>query len=97
VPLREWRVRVNDMIVAAERALGYVGGLTFEQFAADPRTSVSPSVRQPRSRGTRTQYPPATASGIRVIRNDRPSTRTVTWRGVEPPRPLGPLCRLDVM
>jgi uncharacterized protein with HEPN domain len=26
------------MIAAAERALGYVQGLTFEQFAADPRT-----------------------------------------------------------
>lgn len=26
------------MIAAAERALGYAQGLTFEQFAADPRT-----------------------------------------------------------
>jgi len=26
------------MVAAAERALGYVQGLTFEQFAADPRT-----------------------------------------------------------
>jgi uncharacterized protein with HEPN domain len=38
VPPREWRVRLVDMIEAAERALGYVQGLTFEQFAADPRT-----------------------------------------------------------
>jgi uncharacterized protein with HEPN domain len=38
VPPREWRVRLADMIAAAERALGYVQGLTFEQFAADPRT-----------------------------------------------------------
>lgn len=38
MPPREWRVRLGDMIAAAERALGYVQGLTFEQFAADPRT-----------------------------------------------------------
>jgi len=38
VPPREWRVRLGDMIAAGERALGYVNGLTLEQFAADPRT-----------------------------------------------------------
>lgn len=38
MPPREWRVRLGDMIAAAERALGYVQGLTLEQFAADPRT-----------------------------------------------------------
>lgn len=38
MPPREWRVRLDDMIQAAERALGYVQGLTYEQFAADPRT-----------------------------------------------------------
>jgi uncharacterized protein with HEPN domain len=38
VPPREWQVRLGDMIAAAERARGYVHGLTFEQFAADPRT-----------------------------------------------------------
>lgn len=38
MPPREWRVRVNDIVEAAERALGYVQGLTFDQFASDPRT-----------------------------------------------------------
>lgn len=38
MPLREWRVRVADIVEATERALGYVQSLTFEQFAADPRT-----------------------------------------------------------
>lgn len=38
MPPREWRVRVNDIIAAAERAFGYVNGLTLEQFAADPRS-----------------------------------------------------------
>ena len=38
MPPREWRVRVDDIIAAAERALGYARGLTFEQFAADART-----------------------------------------------------------
>ena len=38
MPPREWRARLDDMVQAAERALGYVRGLTYEQFAADPRT-----------------------------------------------------------
>ncbi len=38
MPPREWRVRVDDILEAAERALGYAQGFTFEQFAADPRT-----------------------------------------------------------
>lgn len=38
MPPREWRVRLTDMIAAAERALAYTRGLTFDQFAADPRT-----------------------------------------------------------
>ncbi len=38
MPPREWRVRVSDIVDAAERALGYVQGLTFERFAADLRT-----------------------------------------------------------
>ena len=38
MPPREWRVRLDDMVQAAERALGYVQGLTYEQFAADRRT-----------------------------------------------------------
>jgi len=38
VPPREWRVRLDDMVQAAERALGYVQGLTYEQFAADCKT-----------------------------------------------------------
>jgi uncharacterized protein with HEPN domain len=38
VPPREWRVRVGDIIAAAERAFAYAQGLTFEQFAADART-----------------------------------------------------------
>ena len=38
VPPREWRIRVNDLVEAAERALAYVEGQSFEQFAADRRT-----------------------------------------------------------
>jgi len=38
VPPREWRVRLDDMVQAAERALGYVQGLTLERFSADPKT-----------------------------------------------------------
>ena len=38
MPPREWRIRLGDMIQAAERALGYVQGLTYEQFAADRKT-----------------------------------------------------------
>jgi uncharacterized protein len=38
VPPREWRVRVGDIVEAAERASAYLQGLTFDQFAADPRT-----------------------------------------------------------
>lgn len=38
MPPREWRIRIEDMIQAAERALGYVQGITYEQFAADRRT-----------------------------------------------------------
>jgi len=38
VPPREWRVRMTDILEAAERALAYVQGLTYEQFAADART-----------------------------------------------------------
>ncbi len=35
---REWRVRLNDIIEAAERAISYTDTHTFEQFAAEPRT-----------------------------------------------------------
>lgn len=35
---REWRGRLDDMVQAAERALGYVQGLTYEQFTADRKT-----------------------------------------------------------
>ncbi len=38
MPPREWRVRLTDIVEATERALGYVRGLTFDQFASDPRT-----------------------------------------------------------
>jgi uncharacterized protein with HEPN domain len=38
VPPREWRACLDDMVQAAERALGYVQGLTYEQFAADLKT-----------------------------------------------------------
>lgn len=38
MPPREWRARLDDMVLAAERALGYVQGLAYEQFAADPKT-----------------------------------------------------------
>lgn len=38
MPPREWRTRLDDMVQAAERALGYVQGLTYEQFAADRKT-----------------------------------------------------------
>jgi len=38
VPPREWRIRLNDIVDAAERAVRYTHGLTFDQFAADGRT-----------------------------------------------------------
>jgi uncharacterized protein with HEPN domain len=38
VPPREWRVRVSDIIEAAERALRYTEALTFEEFAAELRS-----------------------------------------------------------
>lgn len=38
MPPREWRARLDDMVQAAERALGYVQGLTYEQFVADRKT-----------------------------------------------------------
>lgn len=38
MPPRAVGIRVADMIAAAERALGYVEGLTLEQFEADPRS-----------------------------------------------------------
>jgi uncharacterized protein with HEPN domain len=38
VPRREWRVRLEDIIDAAERAVQYVQGLAFDEFAADART-----------------------------------------------------------
>ncbi len=37
MPPRDWRLRANDILEAAERAQIYVQGLTLEQFAADPR------------------------------------------------------------
>ena len=38
MPPREWRVRANDIMEAAERALRYTEALTFEEFGADPRS-----------------------------------------------------------
>lgn len=38
MPPREWRVRVNDIIGAAERAVRYTDSLTFDAFRADART-----------------------------------------------------------
>jgi uncharacterized protein with HEPN domain len=37
VPPRNWRVRVGDILEAAERACAYVRGLTFEQFVTNSR------------------------------------------------------------
>ena len=37
MPPRDWRLRANDILEAAERAQTYVQGLTLEQLAADPR------------------------------------------------------------
>ncbi len=38
MPLRDWRLRVSDMLSAAERIGRYTSGLSFEQFAQDERT-----------------------------------------------------------
>lgn len=38
MPPRAWRSRLSDMVLAAERAVAYAEGLTYEQFAADPKT-----------------------------------------------------------
>jgi len=37
VPPRDWRVRANDILEAAERAKTYVAGLSYEQFIAESR------------------------------------------------------------
>jgi uncharacterized protein with HEPN domain len=38
VPPREWRLRIEDMLESIVRVNQYVQGMTFEQFAADPKT-----------------------------------------------------------
>lgn len=38
MPPRAWRVRINDALEAVQRVLVYVEGVTFQQFAADPKT-----------------------------------------------------------
>jgi len=38
VPRRSWTLRISDIIEAIEAVLDYIGGMTFEQFAADRRT-----------------------------------------------------------
>ncbi len=38
MPPREWRIRVTDMIEAAERALRYTNGISYEEFSSDART-----------------------------------------------------------
>lgn len=35
---RDWRRRLADIVQYADDATAFVSGLTFEQFAADPRT-----------------------------------------------------------
>lgn len=38
MPPREWRVRIEDIIAAAERTLSYTQGITVAQFRDDRRT-----------------------------------------------------------
>ena len=38
MPPREWRLRVEDILEAIAKIEQYVSGLSFGQFAADPKT-----------------------------------------------------------
>jgi uncharacterized protein with HEPN domain len=38
VPRRDWRLRIEDILEAAEAIVGYVRGMTFETFRTDRRT-----------------------------------------------------------
>jgi uncharacterized protein with HEPN domain len=38
VPPREWRLRVEDILAAAERAIGYTASMDRANFLADQRT-----------------------------------------------------------
>ena len=38
MPRREWRERLDDILEAVERIRRYTKGLSFEQFAGDPKT-----------------------------------------------------------
>lgn len=35
---RDWAVYIEDMIESAEKAIGYVGDMSFEEFRADQKT-----------------------------------------------------------
>jgi uncharacterized protein with HEPN domain len=35
---RDWRFRVRDILAAVDAVASYTGGMTYEQFVADPRT-----------------------------------------------------------
>ena len=38
MPPRQWRLRIQDMLAAIARIQGYVEGMSFEDFANDPKT-----------------------------------------------------------
>ena len=38
MPPRNWELRIADIIEAIEKILSYVEGMTFDQFADDPKT-----------------------------------------------------------
>ena len=38
MPPRNWELRIADIIEAIEKILSYVQGMTFDQFADDPKT-----------------------------------------------------------
>ena len=38
MPPRDWRIRIEDIIEAADAIAGYVQGLSYEEFAGDRKT-----------------------------------------------------------
>ena len=38
MPPRDWRIRIEDIVEAASAIVGYVQGLTYEEFAEDRKT-----------------------------------------------------------
>lgn len=65
MPLRDWRVRVQDILEAAISIRSYTSGMTFEQFAVDRKT-IDAVIRNLEVMGDASRRLPA------HVRNDNP-------------------------